>query len=306
MPKLPQALKRFVGEITPPFLLKAIRKRSLGEVKTPILEVEVHGAKLKLPPTHNLPHYVAAYPLYDSALPAIASFLKTRKRSVLNIVDVGANFGDTAAIIAACIGADSAQFTCIEADEQYIPWLLDNTRGLQVEIVWAVAGPSSGHTRAGILQNGVGSSAIIDDANTTARMVAVDELVSETVDLLKIDTDGYELQVVLGATRTLSQEATTAFVEYSPPHIRRFGRSEPADLLLAMREFGFKDVLAYDNIGVPIGIYPTDGDTLLALTRYSERRPDFYLDLLFDRDRQRLEELFTLEVQRTKSYALRP
>jgi FkbM family methyltransferase len=302
---LSSSIRQLIAAIAPPVFVQAIRRaRPIRVTESHEISVNVHGATLMLPRTHNLPHYVAQYPFYDSALPALATFLRCHKASPLAVIDVGANLGDTAAIIAASIGNEAAEFICVEADGEYLPWLRRNTAELNVRIIHAIAGRNSGSTRAATLPSGIGSSVIVSDDSSTAQMVAIDDLTDSHVDLLKIDTDGFELEVLRGAARTLRQDNITIFVEYSPPHIRRFGGVDPFEVLASLRQAGFEEVLVYDNVGIPIGIFPCVGDVLTAMTSYSERRADFYLDLLLIRDGQRLRNFLALEIDRTRSSAL--
>ncbi|HEU5275987.1 MAG TPA: FkbM family methyltransferase [Xanthobacteraceae bacterium] len=302
---LSPSIRRFIAAIAPPIFVQAIKRRDhLPATESREISVNVHGATLMLPRAHNLPHYVARYPFYDSALPALAAFLRHHKTSPLAVIDVGANLGDTAAIIAASIGNEAAEFICVEADEQYLPLLRLNTAQLNVQIVHAIAGHISGSAHAAALPSGIGSSVIVSDDNSTARMVAVDDLTDSPVDLLKIDTDGFELEVLRGSARTLRQDNITIFLEYSPPHIRRYGGTEPSDVLGSLRQAGFEEVMVYDNVGIPIGIFPCVGDVLTAMSSYSERRADFYLDLLLNRDGQQLRKFLALEIDRTRSSAL--
>ena len=297
--------KAIIKSLAPPILWSAMQRIRRGttsnDPKAASDEVTtlVHGAELVLPRSHNLPHYVAAHPFYDSALPQLASFLWHRRKSPLTIIDVGANFGDTAAIVAAAVGGDEVKFICVEADTQYIPWLQRNTHGLDVEIVHAIAGAASEKIHAATLQTGIGSSAIVESETSENRMVAVDDLTRDPIDILKVDTDGFEFEVMRGASRVLSQDGIAVFLEYSPEHIRKFGGIDPLRVPAAMSAAGFKRVLAYDNFGTPIGIFPCDSDVIKALSDYSERRADFYLDLLFDKDSDRLDCFFAQEVRRT-------
>jgi FkbM family methyltransferase len=297
--------KAIVKSLAPPILLSVVRRIRRGTTndgsEAPIDEVTtfVHGAELVLPLSHNLPHYVSAHPFYDSALPQLASFLRQRRKSPLTVIDVGANFGDTAAIVAAAVGGDQVKFICVEADAQYIPWLQRNTHGLDVEIVHAIAGAASEKIHAATLQTGIGSSAIVESETSENRMVAVDDLTRDPIDILKVDTDGFEFEVMRGAGRVLSQEGIAVFLEYSPKHIRKFGGIDPLRVPAAMWAAGFKRVLVYDNFGTPIGIFPCDSVVIEALSNYSQRRADFYLDLLFDKDNDRLDLFFAQEVKRT-------
>jgi FkbM family methyltransferase len=172
-----------------------------------------------------------------------------------------------------------------------------NTQSLHVEIVHAVAGANAGTINASMVGEN-GTSAVVE-SNRELEVVAIADLTTRAVDLLKIDTDGFELQVLHGASKLLEQRAIAVFTEYSPQHIRHYGKVEPTDVLSLMHEAGFRKVLVYDNIGTPIGILPTRGDAMVKLSDYSERRRTwYYLDLLFDRNLDRLDAFFAEECLR--------
>jgi FkbM family methyltransferase len=268
------------------------------EAESPTAFFSVHGAKLHLDKTHPLPRYVDKHPFYDSALPTFARYLRALHQRPIVVIDVGANVGDTAAIIAAATTPQGVKLVCVEADASYLPLLRENVLDLDARIVFAIAGPSTGVSNHQAVANGLGTS-VIEASNIEAQTVALDDLVENgIVDLLKIDTDGYEVEVLLGSTKILRGDAASVFLEYSPNHLRRYGKIEPGRVLDTMIAAGFSRVIVYDNLGYLIGLFPIQSDTLLALTEYATRRPKLYYDLLFHKNDAILESFMASEVVR--------
>jgi FkbM family methyltransferase len=257
----------------------------------------VHGALLRLPASHHLPGLVAAHPSYDTALPELAKFLYARKLQQLIVIDVGANVGDTAALIAAAVGADNVKFICIEGDPQYLPFLRQNASSLDADIIVGIAGASDGGINASLMGDH-GTSSVVLGVGLT-KMISIESVTDRTIDILKIDTDGFEFEVLKGAGTLLHQPNIIVFTEYSPTRIRKYGHTDPTNIFALMSKAGFNRVLAYDNIGIPIGVFSTTGDMLTSLSEYAERKPSYnYFDLLFDRDGDRLSAFYDSECRR--------
>lgn len=110
---------------------------------------------------------------------------------------------------------------------------------------------------------GIGGHAIAIDA--PADSAHRDEVASETVDrlvsdaevpppdLIKIDVEGFELQVLRGMRRTLTHERPVVFLELHPRLLSRFDDS-PDELIRFIRELGYQDrvIKATRQSGSPI------------------------------------------------------
>jgi hypothetical protein len=131
----------------PSMAARVIRKvlaRSLRSFGIPRADLTVtavvHGAELRLRKSHALPRTVGMFPYYDTALPTFVGRLHARSGTVIRILDVGANIGDTARIISAAVGPSNVQFVCVEADPENMALLRENLRGLSASIIVAIAG----------------------------------------------------------------------------------------------------------------------------------------------------------------------
>src|SRR5690242_9493319 len=204
-------------------LPRRLAARALREVllrTDPIVRRRVHKVELLLPYTHELPSMVERHRFYDTVPTTLARFLADRRSTKLLIVDVGANVGDTTVQIAAELG-NCATFICIEADPNYVPLLRANTVDLDVEIIAAIAGSVAGNQDVNFSRGG-GTSSIIAEGNLRLPTVTIDRVLDgRSADLIKIDVDGYELEVLKGTSNTLhSTPRPFLFIEFSPFHLR--------------------------------------------------------------------------------------
>jgi hypothetical protein len=67
--------------------------------------------------SHMLPIYQSVHILYDSALPRICKYLENKNNKIF-IVDMGANIGDTVAMIQSEI-SDYSKILCVEGSESF-------------------------------------------------------------------------------------------------------------------------------------------------------------------------------------------
>ncbi len=151
-------------------------------------------------------------------------------------VDVGAQIGYTA-VCAGRLLRPKGRLVLIEPDERALPQLRDHARqlqgrGLRVDLLELAASDRErelplllddvvGHAR--LMELGMRSGA----PSTPVAAVPLDELLGRldaTVDLLKIDAEGHELQVLRGARRLLeSGMIGNILLEYNSPLLMREG-----------------------------------------------------------------------------------
>ncbi len=257
-------------------------KKLILPLHDPVVRKVVHGAELLLPLSHDLPRYVGQYPYYDTVLPNLAKFLlengvSSRK---LVFVDVGANVGDTARLVSVMIGSENVLFICIEPDEIYLPLLWRNTEGLSVAVHNVIAASRTEDINSAFARDHRGTSSIVSGSQVR-RAIALDDLIAgQTADIIKIDTDGYEAEVLRGLGLTLQRAEPLIFLEYSPRHLIRFGKIEPKILLEILRAKGYNYSLIYDYRGYPMGFIELTDQAIRNITIYCLSVPGFYADLL--------------------------
>jgi len=210
----------------------------------------VDGARLKLPMSHSLPVYRRRYPFYSENLGEVARLVADAGGQTM--IDVGANIGDSAAIVKA--HAPAMAILCIDADPAYLPFLRSNTaRWPDVEIAAPVLLAQRTEDVPGSISRAGGTSRFTSSSPGSTAAVALDDLVAErqrfsAPALLKSDTDGFEDRVLRGATSILSTTGPVLFLEYDPRLLRLSG-SEGLEMLAGLRSFGYERIAFYDKFG---------------------------------------------------------
>jgi FkbM family methyltransferase len=176
---------------------------------------------------------------------------KTEKKFLASIVqrdsivaDIGANQGLYALWLARiarnghvyAFEPDPKLFECLE-------WNVRNNRLKNVSAIRAAASNRSG--TVAFVANGLnrGDNRVTNDRGLACEQVkamTIDEILAHSrLDLLKIDVQGFEVEVLLGARQTLGNNQDLIIVfEFWPYGLRLIGR-QPGELLDLLREAGF-------------------------------------------------------------------
>jgi FkbM family methyltransferase len=267
-----------------------------------IVKAYVRNRSIFLPWTHNLPSIVAEYPSYESEIPKLATHIHTADGR-LCMIDVGANVGDT---ILSLPPLKNAKFLCIEASRHFFDVLqlnLGDHSNVTLECCLLtdlaarrgalVENHGTGHVEATFSAEGEP-----EQLNTTLDGLICHHPEFAEVNFLKVDTDGYDLRVLLGAQNLLKTARPCIHVEFSPRHWRNFGGCDVAEGIQLLCELGYENLLVYDNVGYPIccdsAVNPSRVSELLA---YADEKPGFYLNIVaFNRSRRDFLEFASKEM----------
>ncbi len=203
----------------------------------PLIRHRVGAFEIMLPLSHELPIHLRNHPLYLTNIGRIAHAVGGP------VVDIGANVGDTAAIIrSAC----QAPILCIEGDDHYAQILRRNVRVLdepQPEVEQAFLG---GTGRARIERSYGTARLVAGEEKVTTRTLA--EILARhplfgTPTLVKIDTDGMDVAIILSELDLLGRLQPVLFFEYDP-----YLGADPV-VFERLREIGYKRAHVYENTG---------------------------------------------------------
>lgn len=173
------------------------------------------------------------------------------------VCDVGANLG--ASLLTMCHERSDLRFVCFEASPRYIEYLRRNVscNNLydRVEIHQSLIGPDgAGWT----LSSDVTTGSVVQLNPFRRHLLTEDELESVSLDtwfaarqlpaLMKIDTDGFDLKVLMSGTRLLARGRPHLFVEFSPSLLTEVGDSA-ADLLSFLVYVGYRTADLYAPTG---------------------------------------------------------
>jgi FkbM family methyltransferase len=193
--------------------------------------------------------------------PAIKAFVQHVMQDGVVVFDVGANLGSFSLYVSSC-GLGRAELFAFEPIPETFEGLEANLKRCgvpahcyrlalggevcaEVGFVVPAGGPATAAVRARGADRG-GSVAM-------ARMTTIDRFMNENgvpcVDLLKLDVEGYEINVLLGAEATIRGGRLGAMcLEVCPDNLQRFGRSSQ-ELYQAIGDLGFQVWLWDERVG---------------------------------------------------------
>jgi FkbM family methyltransferase len=215
-------------------------------------EYVVGRTTLVLPFDHALDEYQRNWKRYDRALGEIARLI-WQKYPNFSAIDIGANVGDSAALISA---HHDVNILCVEGTVDFLPFLVENARriGSRVKVEYAFVGDTSA-TQFIQHINSRGTAKLIP-GETTGLSVPVKKLRSlidgnplfKSPRLIKIDTDGHDFDIINGSLEALSQLKPVLFYEYAP--FERPGTlSAGIQSLRLLMQSGYRYFVVYDNFG---------------------------------------------------------
>ncbi len=217
-------------------------RRALVRTWDPLLTWRIGDADLLLPLSHELPFYRHDHPLYDRPIGVVAAEVGGP------VVDVGANVGDTAAEIRSRTGVP---ILCIEGDDRFFALLAENAPrlgGVELEHAFVDA------PRNARVERGAGTVRLVRPSNSLlqgrealrskplARILEEHPAFREPA-LLKLDTDGMDVPIVLANLDLLAHARPVLFFEYDP-HL-----GATPDVFERLREIGYRRLDVYENTG---------------------------------------------------------
>lgn len=264
----------------------------------PVVRVPLGDREIYLNASHRLPSLLRR-PYYDRLLPRLARFLE-QQQGRLVMIDVGANVGDTVTLVQNVV---DGEFLCVEPNPAFYPLLVQNTRLLsKVTCVNALVAPTSGGRVSALQLKSVEGTAYLNvdaeaDSAATAGdddvppVVSIDQLVEQhpiftRTNLFKIDTDGYDFNVLLSAERLIQSQKPILYFEYSPWHLLHVGKNDPFEALSTIMSWGYAKAIFYDSEGYLFMTASHDEVPKIHDAIAYARRKAFYYDVLLFPDEQ--------------------
>jgi FkbM family methyltransferase len=228
----------------------------------PTCRLNLHGHSLYCPMSMATPIYLQSYPFFDTLPKRLCQFVRQSRKNAdtpVSCIDVGANIGDTLAAFHS--GAQEGRFLAIEPSTLYHGFLVKNWGGhSNVTIVKEACVEPDNRKRLTIREEGgTGHFGVADDGCAVATTRTLDAISKEhgfldTTDILKIDTDGYDLQVLSGAHQLLAESCPIILFECGA-----FGDSSYIsrchEALLSLKKLGYSQFLVYSHTGYLMGRY---------------------------------------------------
>jgi FkbM family methyltransferase len=210
---------------------------------------------VKLPPGHLIDWYRIHHRRYNEPIADLCKLL-VGKHSELYVIDIGANIGDTAALMAQ---STSVSVLCIEGNPTYIALLKPNLKQISSssEIEESYVGPQDVESAACVVTHSGTSSITLQD-NVLSKMpttklrslasILADHPRFTNAKLLKLDTDGFDAKIIMASTELLADVHPIIYMEYTPVGLPDNARDCRA-MIKRLCDIGYEYFHVFDNHG---------------------------------------------------------
>ena len=229
-------------------LLRGTRKLRLL-LSDPLVTFPLGGCRLRLPLSHELPFYKRTFPEYALNLGRV-SFCVRQKYPDLMMIDVGANVGDSVAIVR--MFSDHA-ILCVEGEPHFFQLLAENTRSLPgIELEQTFLGAKGDHVRRICTERG-NAQVCLGSAPGQADICTLSEVVARHprfagAKLIKLDAEGFDCKIIAAEPALLLRSKPVLFFEYYPDSCQMAGH-EAFPVFSLLFELGYSSLLIYQNVG---------------------------------------------------------
>ncbi|MCX6272267.1 MAG: FkbM family methyltransferase [Bacteroidetes bacterium] len=254
------------------------------------------------PAGHDFPSNFSFFPLYQRNLQRLAEFLAANTVD-FSMIDVGANIGDTALLVNQ---NKTIPVLCVEGDDKFMPFLERNAQQ-QPGISICKSYLNDGNASVGSYEKQYqGGTMHLNKKETdpefffsTLDKVLENNKLFQKARLLKIDTDGHDVEVLKGAADYMALTKPVLFFEYDREYLENNGTDGP-EALQWLATLGYDRALFYDNYGMLLTMVSlNEQDIIRLLHNYIQKKysafPYYDICLFHKRDEGLGKEFLQLE-----------
>jgi FkbM family methyltransferase len=238
-------------------------------------EYRLGRTTLVMPAHHQLDQFRRHWPRLQLPIGDLARAIGHKYRGFCAI-DIGANVGDTAAVMCS---HDDVPILCVEGNPVYLPYLEENARriGPQIEIECAFIGEVGGAQPFSIHADGAGTARLVPSEDGGAIMMrSLGDVLRDhprfiRAKLVKLDVDGFDFRIIRGAAELLGALRPMLFYECSPfdTGTGGAGTGEALDCFKLLASIGYDRFLLWDGFGhYMIHLTAADFDKFVDLAFY--------------------------------------
>jgi FkbM family methyltransferase len=250
--------------------------------------ITIQNKSLLSPINHPLEGFMNEFRLYDRFLTVLAKHLPNDKK----VIDIGANIGDT---LFGMIDNCSSKFYCIEPSEYFFSFLEKNVLNLSKEnrnrIILLKEMIGTGSFKGVLQQYHEGSAKLKLDQINDNKYISLDNLAISDVILIKVDTDGFDFDVIESAKQICKESKPILFWENEISEDFQLNGFE--QMYYNLSELGYDTLFIFDNFGNLI-FENSNFETLKQLNtyiysmkKYDCTRTIFYTDVLAVSDKHK-------------------
>ena len=246
--------------------LKKIIKRFFFRIRD--IRYLVGDYNILIPSTHTLPINQIKYKNYDKKIGSIVAIVE-KFSGAASLIDIGANVGDTAAMMRTF---SSSTIYCIEGDTFFLKYLRRNIEIIpDVKIFDSFVGVENMKIDYVVERNGgTARLKVSKGAQSKCKFIGLSEIVLEVhnqIGLVKIDTDGFDFDIILGNKIFFETNLPAIYFEYDIG-FNENSFKDSLDTILFLENLNY-NFIVYDNYGNLVDfLFDKCYDNFLKLNQY--------------------------------------
>jgi FkbM family methyltransferase len=278
------------------FLRSVYRKYKSLTVEKPLRFYQIDGFMMDMGENHNLSLHQKNFPLYDKIIPYLTEMSVNENHDTTEkrwIIDIGANVGDT---VAAMIRHTNANILCVEPTKLFYSLLKKNIANFGEEYSNKIRCENcyiAMNSEEKYISNQMGGTAVkekialndVAEASTLtlANLLDKENIQPNCVDLIKVDTDGYDSECIMSLGSLLSQ--MDAFLYWENQIDTQDEFEKYIQLATYLRDMGYVQFFLFDNFGNylcegDIDVLKDINNYLMRCTLNKSARTFYYVDIL--------------------------
>jgi FkbM family methyltransferase len=261
-------LRRAIKQILPPPVVRSLtawrqRRRQKQYFSQPFVTVKCGSYDLTVPKSHILVTLGKVQPYRDMCI-AIGAQEISRKYPSGTFVDIGANVGDTAAIMATYA---NNPLILVEASDYFFDLLVKNVRQIPSVRQVKKAFVANGESIAGDLEHWGGTACfrVTESGNIRAVTTKLSEVCDDQTCFIKLDTDGYDFPILLDSITFLATQRPAILFENWIRNSEDLAAAN--DVVEALCKVGYSGFLVWDDPGFHL-VSTTEVQVVKDLNRY--------------------------------------
>ena len=256
LPALPKPMQAYLTERGRQFQDRMYFRQGSARVR-------VGNFELDAPANHALFGFLKSQPYRDLSVGVIAKYVSAKYPNS-SIVDIGANIGDTAAMIAT---HSNHKLILVEPSDYFFGFLERNIHQFPNEVVLKKTLVSTGRSLAGSLHYR-GGTAYFDespDGEMQFKTERLDEICDSNTRFIKVDTDGFDVEILAAGLEWLASQHPAILFENTVDNEKDLASTNA--LFDELGNIGYRNFVVWDDAGFHL-ISTTSIEGLKDLNRY--------------------------------------
>lgn len=218
-------------------LLAPLLRRSVSAVyEGRIVERDFHGYRIRFrvrPASSDIDYRIVVRKGHE---PSVAEAILHHLKAGGSFLDIGANVGFFSVLASKHVGTEG-QVVAFEPVAELAERALDNlvlNGANNTRLHRFACGSSPGKGVVHVDRENLGYSSLLRDVghlDEVVEIVRVDDLVSSSIDVAKIDVEGYEYEVLMGMQTTIDRDLPILVIEFTPSFLEQHSPGESYRLL---------------------------------------------------------------------------